>query len=551
MISLKEGAEQAAAIASQVLGMTPVELLQIINELIAALQDDITSLIAALSSDPTALAQSLMGELKSLIDELLGEFELEELAGIFSPAAVELIKNWSELDKDPYKKCQLMFTMMKDITLLILSFFTGGSTLVNAGKSLDKIKQILSRLFNILRSSRFAAMRLPRLCKFFKNERIRAILIQLGIGCFGSGTMVLTFVLVANADTGALEWKEQSVPIESIRAGDRVATGEAIDQISQTSRVNSRQWRRVGLMLYGADHSGNEKTVQCEVLVPDSWLKTNVAQADRFCVQPSSSFPLDGDELGIRGQVWATLLYNEVCPDIQLGPGQLVMATWHHVTQEPMLALTIRGPPRFDAISGSTETIYCTPEHRLFSARRQAWVSASELEIDEPLASNLRQPGSLVRVIAIQHLPPASTVVHNLTVEHAHQFLVAKANVLAHNMSKSKKNADCDAPKGGRYGDVRSGNIGGQVHHTPASAISPYTHHTGPSVWMETADHVQTGSWGRSKAAQAYRQKQADLIAQGKIRESVQMDIDDIRSKFGNKYNDHIQEMLDAFGDEF
>lgn len=29
------------------------------------------------------------------------------------------------------------------------------------------------------------------------------------------------------------------------------------------------------------------------------------------------------------------------------------------------------------------------------------------------------------------------------------------------------------------------------------------------------------------------------------------MDIDDIRSKFGNKYNDHIQEMLDAFGDEF
>ncbi|GEM_PF-2952631 len=76
----------------------------------------------------------------------------------------------------------------------------------------------------------------------------------------------------------ALEWKEQSVPIESIRAGDRVATGEAIDQISQTSRVNSRQWRRVGLMLYGADHSGNEKTVQCEVLVPDSWLEKNGAR---------------------------------------------------------------------------------------------------------------------------------------------------------------------------------------------------------------------------------------------------------------------------------
>jgi hypothetical protein len=108
-----------------------------------------------------------------------------------------------------------------------------------------------------------------------------------------------------------------------------------------------------------------------------------------------------------------------------------------------------------------------------------------------------------------------------------------------------------NAPKGGRYGDVRRGNTGGQVHHTPASAVSPYTHHTGPSVWMETLDHRRTGSWGSSAAAKAYRQKQADLIAQGKLREAVQMDIDDIRSKFGSKYDDHIREMLEEFGDEF
>ncbi|GEM_PF-2688901 len=41
-------------------------------------------------------------------------------------------------------------------------------------------------------------------------------------------------------------------------------------------------------MLYGEDHSGNEKTVQCEILVPDSWVKTKVGKTDRFCVESSS-----------------------------------------------------------------------------------------------------------------------------------------------------------------------------------------------------------------------------------------------------------------------
>ena len=45
-----------------------------------------------------------------------------------------------------------------------------------------------------------------------------------------------------------------------------------------------------------------------------------------------------------------------------------------------------------------------------------------------------------------------------------------------------------------------------------------------------------------------FRQRQADLIAQGKCREAIQMDIDDIRSKFGSKYDESIREMLEAFG---
>jgi hypothetical protein len=60
---------------------------------------------------------------------------------------------------------------------------------------------------------------------------------------------------------------------------------------------------------------------------------------------------------------------------------------------------------------------------------------------------------------------------------------------------------------------------------------------------MDTPEHHQTASWGRSKAAQAYRTKQQELIGQGRFREAQQMDIDDVRSKFGPIYDEHIRQM--------
>ena len=99
--------------------------------------------------------------------------------------------------------------------------------------------------------------------------------------------------------------------------------------------------------------------------------------------------------------------------------------------------------------------------------------------------------------------------------------------------------------KGGKYRDVRKTNKGGEVHHTPANSISPLSRGSGPSVWMEKADHRRTASWGNSKAAREYRARQKKLIDQGKWREAIQMDIDDIRAKFGDKYDQNIQQMLD------
>jgi len=61
---------------------------------------------------------------------------------------------------------------------------------------------------------------------------------------------------------------------------------------------------------------------------------------------------------------------------------------------------------------------------------------------------------------------------------------------------------------------------------------------------MTIEDHKLTLSYGNSRAAQAYRQTQAELIEQGDFRGAQQLDINDITGKFGNKYDDAIQQML-------
>ena len=96
---------------------------------------------------------------------------------------------------------------------------------------------------------------------------------------------------------------------------------------------------------------------------------------------------------------------------------------------------------------------------------------------------------------------------------------------------------------GGAYRDIEAGV--GEVHHMPADSVSTLSRGDGPAIWMETTDHRLTASWGSSAEAQEYRAAQAELINQGKFDEALQMDINDIQSKFGSKYDVHIQQMLD------
>lgn len=84
-------------------------------------------------------------------------------------------------------------------------------------------------------------------------------------------------------------------------------------------------------------------------------------------------------------------------------------------------------------------------------------------------------------------------------------------------------------------------------HHCPAKSSytdAPISSEKGPAIKMDPADHKKTASYGSSDEAKKYRQQQRDLLNQGRLMDAIQMDIDDIRSKFGNKYDAAIEEML-------
>ena len=100
---------------------------------------------------------------------------------------------------------------------------------------------------------------------------------------------------------------------------------------------------------------------------------------------------------------------------------------------------------------------------------------------------------------------------------------------------------------GGSYRDVHVPGEGDQyeVHHIPADSTTTLEREDGPAIKMEKADHRQTASCGMSQDAQDYRNAQKELVSQGKFREAMQMDIDDIHEKFEDKYDNAISQMLE------
>ena len=85
---------------------------------------------------------------------------------------------------------------------------------------------------------------------------------------------------------------------------------------------------------------------------------------------------------------------------------------------------------------------------------------------------------------------------------------------------------------GGRYDELAIKQGLEERHHIPANSVSPLTKERGPAVIMDKKDHRRTASWGNSREAQDYRSKQKEMINRGNFEGAMDMDAQDVRSKF-------------------
>ncbi|WP_413212827.1 hypothetical protein [Paraburkholderia kururiensis] len=125
------------------------------------------------------------------------------------------------------------------------------------------------------------------------------------------------------------------------------------------------------------------------------------------------------------------------------------------------------------------------------------------------------------------------------------------------------KGGPCDHLKqGSGKGPYRGGahsktskpvNDGKDSHHMPADDASPLPKKDGPAIQMDPVDHHKTSSNGRNGTeGEEYREMIANLLKDGKWREAMAIEIQDIREiakAIGNsrKYNEAMLEMLEYF----
>lgn len=95
---------------------------------------------------------------------------------------------------------------------------------------------------------------------------------------------------------------------------------------------------------------------------------------------------------------------------------------------------------------------------------------------------------------------------------------------------------------GGKYGTMKA--LDGERHHMPSDSVSPLTTYSGPCIRMTKSDHALTGSYANTTSSIVFREKEKELIEDGKFLAAQKLGIDDIQSKFGSKYDYAISDMI-------
>jgi hypothetical protein len=69
----------------------------------------------------------------------------------------------------------------------------------------------------------------------------------------------------------------------------------------------------------------------------------------------------------------------------------------------------------------------------------------------------------------------------------------------------------------------------------------------GGAITMRTADHKETASFDKKPSAEEYRRKQKELVDSGDFSGALEMDVKDIQSKFGDTYDDAIEQLREYY----
>jgi hypothetical protein len=215
--------------------------------------------------------------------------------------------------------------------------------------------------------------------------------------------------------------------IEDVRLGDRIGPASAL-----CAATNFDDWSHLQLRVVASTADG-PKEVDLELLRPGSWVQYRGLEEGRHT-------PLELDELGIVGTAYVL----GIAPGPSLSPGDrcpvtgLIRHTAAHVIG---VRLEWSAP------------LEVTAEHRLFSASRQGWVAAGELEAGELLQTR----AGTSRVERLERTPRDPEPVFNLEVFDQHEYFVGQHQIRAHNNYSDDAKPEVPRPEAGYLGSKKHG----------------------------------------------------------------------------------------------
>ena len=162
--------------------------------------------------------------------------------------------------------------------------------------------------------------------------------------------------------------------------------------------------------------NGTRDNINIETLQPPEWIGEHDVR-----IGASIALPLDLVEMGLPTDLHATVIAVEHCPEIDTGPGRVVLTTVNHLNKY-VFELSVA-----DA-AGHTETIHPTGFHKFYSDSKSDWVSAAELRKGE----QLRGVNGALTVLSLAAIPGVHRV-HNMMVEDEHVYRLSLFGALVHN----------------------------------------------------------------------------------------------------------------------